>query len=72
MFFIVVQVQLSPFSPYHNPPLHLSPSPTLKPTPFGWNFVFSNECALSRVYENCPLTLMVFNILHRFFFLIDF
>ena len=32
-FFIVVQVQLSPFSPHHSPPSQPSSLPTLNPTP---------------------------------------
>ena len=32
--FIVVQVQLSPFSPHHSPLLHPSPALTLEPIPF--------------------------------------
>ena len=32
-FFIVVQVQLSPFSPHHCPPPQPSPPPILNPTP---------------------------------------
>ena len=32
-FLIVVQVQLSPFSPHHLPPPKTSPPPTLDPTP---------------------------------------
>ena len=35
-FFIVVQVQSSPFFPHHSPPPHPSPPPTLKPNPFGF------------------------------------
>ena len=35
-FLIVVQVQLSPFSPHHGPPRHPSLPPTLKPNPFGF------------------------------------
>ena len=33
LFFIVVQVQLSPFSPHHYLPPHPSPPPNLSPTP---------------------------------------
>ena len=33
-FFIVVQVQLSPYSPHHSHPSQPSPLPTLYPTPF--------------------------------------
>ena len=40
LFFIVVQVQLSPFSPYHSPPLHPSLPPTLEPTLFGFVYMF--------------------------------
>ena len=35
-FFIVVQVQLSPFSPHHGPLPHPSLPPTLEPAPFGF------------------------------------
>ena len=35
-FLIVVQVQLSLFSPHHSPQSHSSPPPTLKPIPFGF------------------------------------
>ena len=35
-FLIVVQAQLSPFSPPHAPLPHSSPPSTLKPTPFGF------------------------------------
>ena len=35
-FFIVIQVQLSPFLPHHSSPPHLSTPPTLKPTHFGF------------------------------------
>ena len=34
--FIVVQVQLSPFSCHHFPPPHPPPPPTLNPSPFGF------------------------------------
>ena len=34
--FVVVQVQLSPFSPHHAPLCHPSFPPTLEPTPFGF------------------------------------
>ena len=33
IFIIIVQVEFSPFSPYHSPLSHLSPAPTLNPTP---------------------------------------
>ena len=35
-FFIVVQVQLSPFFPYHAPPLHPTLPPTLEHASFGF------------------------------------
>ena len=36
LFFWIVQVQLSPFSPHRSPPPHLSLPPTLPPTHFGF------------------------------------
>ena len=40
LFFIVVQVQLSPFSSHHSPLPHPSPPPTLEPTSFAFVHVY--------------------------------